>query len=209
MTIDERPDGTVIVTYDSRGLSVFMLALAGLFVLVAAYDASFGDRGTSRLVGLLGSATTGLLVAMVFLERAWFEFSPVTRIVTWRRRWALQQRSGTMPFNSIQSVLVERPIGDEGTPSRRVTLRTTSGDEIPMTVGYRPDGDDAIVRIAERIRVVLGHEANTTHIDAVKTLIAAGRQIEAIKMLRESEGLTLTEAKQRVERIAGGDDRRA
>ena len=203
MTIDERPDGTIVVTYDSRGLSVFMLAVAGLFVLVAVYDASVGTRGTARLVGLLGSATTGLLVAIVFLERAWFEFSPATRMVTWRRRWALQQRSGTMPFNSIQSVLVERPIGDEGTPSRRVTLRTTGGDEIPMTVGYRTDADDAIVRIAARIRLVLGHEANTTHIDAVKSLIAVGRLVEAIKLLREREGLTLAEAKRRAQDLAG------
>ena len=202
MTIDERPDGTIVVTYDSRGLSVFMLALAGLFVLAAVYDVSIGTRDTTRLAGLLGSATTGLLVALVFLERAWFEFSPVTRIVTWRRRWALQQRSGTMPFNSIQSVLVERPIGDEGTPSRRVTLRTTGGDEIPMTAGYRTDADDAIVRVAARIRVVLGHEANTTHIDEVRTLIAAGRLVDAIKVLRESEGLTLAEAKRRAEDLA-------
>jgi hypothetical protein len=209
MTIDERPDGTVLVTYDSRGLSVFMLAFSGLFVLVALYDLSIGTRGTARLVGLVGSATTGLLVAMVFLERAWFEFSPVTRVVTWRRRWALQQRSGTMPFDSIQSVLVDRPLGDEGTPSRRVTLLTTGGDNIPMTVGYRPDADDTIVRIAARIRAVLGRETKSTHLDAARALIAAGRSVEAVKLVRENEGLTLTEAKRRVERIQAGDERRA
>lgn len=202
MTLDERRDGTIVVKYDSTRLSVVMLVVSGAFVLVAVYDVSIGTRGTDRLVGLLASAATCFLIAIVFLERAWFEFSAATRLVTWRRRWALQARSGSMPFDSIQSVLVERPIGDQGTPSRRVTLRTRTGEEIPLTVGYRPDGDDAAVRIAGRIRRVLGDDAAMTPVQHVKALLAAGRTIDAIRLVREAEGLTLAEAKQRVEDLA-------
>jgi ribosomal protein L7/L12 len=90
-----------------------------------------------------------------------------------------------------------------------VTLLTTGGDNIPMTVGYRPDADDTIVRIAARIRAVLGRETKSTHLDAARALIAAGRSVEAVKLVRENEGLTLTEAKRRVERIQAGDERRA
>jgi hypothetical protein len=106
-----------------------------------------------------------------------------------------------MPFGSIQSVLVERPIGDEGTPSRRITLRTIDGREIPITVGYRPDADGTTVRIASRIRAVLGHEADATHMSNVRALIAAGRTIDAIRVVREEEGLSLLDAKRRVEEI--------
>jgi hypothetical protein len=202
MTLDERPDGTILVRYDSTRLTVVMLALSGVFVLVAVYDVSLGTRGTERLIGLLASAATCFLTGIVFLERAWFEFSAATRLVTWRRRWALQLRSGSTPFDAIQSVLVERPMGDQGTPSRRVTLRTRTGEEIPITVGYRPDGDDLVVRIADRIRRVLGHDAAMTPTQQVKALLAARRTVDAIRLVREAEGLTLAEAKRRIEDLS-------
>ena len=201
MTIDERDDGTTIVTYDSTRLTWLMLAGAAVCLIVAGYDVSIGARGTDRVLGLFGAAGTCLLVAVVFLERAWFEFAPSTRIVTWRRRWALRERSGTTPFKAIQSVLVERPIGDEGTPSRRIVLKTMGGDDIPITVGYRPDADGAVLHIANRIRALLGHESGATHLHNVQVLIAAGKTIEAIRVLREEEGLSLVEAKRRVEEL--------
>src|SRR5262245_26609334 len=116
MTLDERGDGTIVVTYDSLVLTRVMLAATVLLLAVAGYDVSIGTRGTERLAGLLGSAATCLLVAIVFLERVRFEFASGSRMATWRRRWALQQRTGSIPFESIQSIRVERPIGDEGTP---------------------------------------------------------------------------------------------
>jgi hypothetical protein len=201
MTIDERADGTVVVSYDSLGLTRVMLAATVLFLAVAGYDILIGARGTEHLVGLLGGAATCLLVGIVFLERAWFQFAPATRVVTWRRRWALRQHAGTIPFNSIQSVLVERPIGDDGTPSRRIVLKTVSGEDLPVTVGYRPDGDGSVLHIASRIRALLGHDSDETHLHNVRALIAAGKTIDAIRVLREEEGLSLVDAKRRVEEL--------
>lgn len=201
MTIDERDDGTIIVTYDSTRLTWLMLAGAAVCLIVAGYDVSIGARGTDRVLGLFGAAGTCLLVAVVFLERAWFEFAPARRIVAWRRRWALRERSGTTPFKAIQSVLVERPIGDEGTPSRRIVLKTMDGDDIPITVGYRPDADGAVLHIASRIRALLGHQESGGHMHTVQALIAAGKTIDAIRVLREEEGLSLLDAKRRIEEL--------
>ena len=200
MTIDERGDGTILVTYDSTRLTWLMVAAAALCLLVAGYDVFIGARGTERILGLFGSAGTCLLVATVFLERSSFQFSPATRIVTWRRRWALRERSGRTPFNAIQSVLVERPMGDDGTPSRRIVLKTTD-DDVPITVGYRPDGDGAVLQIASRIRAMLGHDTGASHLNNVQALIAAGKTIDAIRVLREEEGLSLVDAKRRVEEL--------
>jgi hypothetical protein len=208
MTLDERADGTLVVSYDSVTLTRVMPAATVLFLAVAAYDVVIGTRGTDRLAGLLGSAATCLLVAIVFLERAWFEFAPDSRTVTWRRRWALQLRSGSIPFGSIQSVLVERPIGDDGTPSRRITLQTVGGEEIPITVGYRPDRDGVVLEIASRIRALLGHETSATHMPTVKALLAAGKTFDAIRVLREEEGLSLTAAKRRVEDLVSARESR-
>src|SRR5688572_23432591 len=121
----EEADGAVTVTYDSVGLTKVMLGVTLLLLGVAAYDVFIGTRGTDRMAGLLASAATSAMIAIVFFESAWFQFTQATRIVNWRRRWAFRQRSGAIPFAAIQSVMVERPIGDDGTPSRRIVLRTT------------------------------------------------------------------------------------
>jgi len=199
--VDELADGSLVVTYDGSPLAKFMLGLMTVFVGTAAYDVFIGTRGTDRLIGLFGASATCLIIAVVFLETAWFEFSTPTHLVTWRRRWGLRQRSGTMPFGAIQSVMVERPIGDDGTPSRRINLRMMDGATVPLTVGYRPDSDGEILRAADQIRVVLGHKAEETRSDDVASLIAAGKTIDAIKILREAEGLSLTDAKQRVDEL--------
>jgi len=201
MKFEQAADGTLVVTYDGRGLTKLMLAATVLFVGVAGYDVFVGVRGTDRLIRLLASAATCFVISIVFLETARFEFSRPTRIVTWRRRWGLRQRSGTMAFGAIQSVMVERPIGDDGTPSRRINLRMMDGATVPLTVGYRPDSDGEILRAAGKIRVVLGHKAEETRSDDVASLIAAGKTIDAIKILREAEGLSLTDAKQRVDEL--------
>jgi len=202
MTIDERPDGTILVTYDSTRLTWLMLAVGGVCLATAGYDVFIGARGAGRLAVLLGAAGTCLLVAIILLERARFEFASGTRVVTWRRRWALRHHSGSIPFGSIQRVLVERPIGDDGTPSRRITLKTITDEEIPMTVGYRPDADGAVLHIADGIRVLLDHDNDATHMPNVRALIAAGKTIDAIRLLREEEGLSLPDAKHRLDELA-------
>jgi len=199
MNVEEAADGTLVVTYDGRGLTRLMLAATALLVAVAGYDVVAGARGTERLIGLLASAATCFVVAIVFHETARFEFSRPTHLVTWRRRWGFLKRSGTVPFGAIQSVMVERPLGDDGAPSRRINLRMVNGAAIPLTVGYQSDVDGAILKVADRIRAVLGHNAQETRSADVSTLVAAGKMIEAIKVLRETEGLTLTDAKQRVD----------
>jgi ribosomal protein L7/L12 len=57
------------------------------------------------------------------------------------------------------------------------------------------------LQIAGRIRVLLGHNADATHLHNVRALIAAGKAIDAIRILREEEGLSLLDAKRRVEEI--------
>jgi hypothetical protein len=207
MKAEEVADGTLVVSHDGSPLAKFMLGFMLLFLGTAGYDALFGTRGAERLIGLLGASATCLVVAIAFHETARFEFSRPTHLVTWRRRRGFRERSGTMPFGGIQSVMVERPLGDEGTPSRRINLRTVDGAEIPLTVGYQTDSDGAILKTADQIRALLGHKAeelrssDQRHLADVSTLVAAGRMIEAIKVMREAEGISLTDAKQLVDQL--------
>jgi hypothetical protein len=201
MNIEETAEGSIRVSYDGRGLTKLMLAATALLAGVAGYDVFVGVRGTDRLIALLASAATCFVIAIVFLETAEVEFSRPTHLVQWRRRWGFRERSGSIPFSDIQSVMVERPLGDTGTPSRRVVLKTRDGAMVPLTVGYQPDGDDAILKIADRIRALVGHDVAATSRHDLEALIAGGRTIEAIRVLREREGLSLTDAKQRVEEL--------
>jgi len=203
MKLEESADGTITVSYDGRSLTRVMLVVATLFLGVAGYDVFLGARGTDRLLGLLASAVTCLLVAVAFLETACFQFGRAVKTVTWRRRWGLRERSGSIAFANIRAVLVERPIGDDGTPSRRIALKTTDGTIVPITVGYRPDPEGSIVDIAGRIRALLGHDAAQTHQSHVEALVADGKLVEAIRVLREEEQLSLVEAKRRVDALAG------
>ena len=163
MRVEEPIDGTLVVTYDSSPLTKFMLGFMVLILGTAAYDVFLGTRGTDRLIGLLGAAATCLLVSVVFLETAWFEFARSTQTIAWRRRWGLRQRSGSVRFGEVQSIQVERPLGDDGTPSRRIILKTTGGPVIPLTVGYQPDPDGAVLQIADRIRTLLGLNSDAAH----------------------------------------------
>ena len=206
MKAEELVDGTLVISHDGSPTK-FMLGFMLLLLGTAAYDAFIGTRGTERLIGLLGASATCLVVAIAFHETARFEFSKPTHLVTWRRRGGFRARSGTMPFGAIQSVMVERPLGDEGTPSRRISLRTVDGAGIPLTVGYQTDSDGTILKTADQIRALLGQKAEETHssdqrhVADVSTLVASGRMIEAIKVLKEAEGISLTDAKQRVDEL--------
>ena len=46
MNLGETADGTLVVTYDGRGLTKLMLVATALFVGVAGYDLFVGARGT-------------------------------------------------------------------------------------------------------------------------------------------------------------------
>jgi hypothetical protein len=201
VTVEESGDGALVVRYDASALTTVMLVAAALFLGVAGYDYFIGVRGTERLVGLLASAVTLLLVALLFFESSSFQFSRATRTVIWRRRWAMRRRSGSLAFGDIVSVQAERPMGDDGTPSRRIVLRTKDGGTIPITVGYQPDGDGAVLEIANRLRALLGQSQEQNRTQTVRTLVEAGKTIEAVRVLREEAGLSLTEAKRQVDEL--------
>jgi hypothetical protein len=200
MDVRHQPDGSLLLTYDSTRWTRWAIGATLLLLVSAAYDYFIGARGEDRVLGLLGAATTLGLIGIAMLEQSRFRFDPVTRLIEWDQRWAFRRRSGITPFNDVQDVSVEVPIGDRGVPSRRVVLHLANGLLLPVTVGYKPDVDGSISRAAETLRVTLGHRPPTVE-GSVRTLVSQGRTIDAIKLVRDKEGISLTEAKRRVEQI--------
>lgn len=98
-------------------------------------------------------------------------------------------------------MVAEVPIGDTGVPNRRVALHLADGSVLPITVGYQPDSDGEIARTAERIRRALGQPSDLSPLDSARLMVERGQIVEAIKILRAGEGLSLTEAKRRVDAL--------
>ena len=201
MNTRQEPDGSLLLTYDSSLWTKWLIGATLVLLGTAAYDYFIGTRGDDRMIGLLAGAATTALSALVMLEQSTFRADPASRLIEWEQRWGFRQRAGVTPFADVKHVSAERPIGDTGVPSRRVCLHLADGSLLPVTVGYRPDGDEAIAKAAEQLRLMLGQPAVPTPAAAARAMVEQGRAVDAIKILVEREGLSLAEAKDRVDQI--------
>jgi hypothetical protein len=156
MDAHENADGTLLLTYDSSLWTKWLIAATLALLGTAVYEYFIGSRGDERMIGLLAGAATVAITALVMLEQSTFRADPKTRLIEWEQRWGFRQRAGVTPFADVRHVSAERPIGDTGVPSRRVVLHLADGSLLPVTVGYRPDGDEKISKAAELLRRVLG-----------------------------------------------------
>ena len=151
-----------------------------------------------RTIGLIGASATCLLFMLVS-ETSDFVFDAGTRRLTWTRRVGAVRRSGMVPFEEIEHVVVRTALGsDSVAPSRRIVLLTRNG-ELPLTAGYSPS--DAHTENAERLRTFLGRAQGEPLTASVEALVAAGRDTDAIRELRLGRGMSLTEAHAEVTRI--------
>lgn len=198
MTTTKQNDGSLLLTYDGSLASKWAVGITIVLLGTAVYDHFIGARGDDRMVALLASAAMAALMALVLLEQSRFRLDPATRLVEWDTRWGFSRRSGLLKFADIQHVSVDVPIGDSGVPSRRVVLHLSDGTLLPLTKGYQPDIDDAIQHAAEAIRGTLGQPAPTSG-DSARALLAHGKTVDAVKLLVDRDGLSLTEARQRVD----------
>jgi hypothetical protein len=197
--VEAAPDGALVLSYDSTRLSRLLLIVSAAMFAGAGYHL-LSDRGDSaRLIGFLGGAVTCAAIALLCVEQARVVVDSATRTVVWTRRGAFRTRRGTLSFDDISAVYAERPRGDSGIPSRRVVIFTRGGETVPLTAGYRPDGDRVILGASEHMRAMLGQDPAST--DTAQAMVTAGRVRDAIAFLRDAEGLSLTDARKRIDAL--------
>ena len=158
-----------------------------------------------RKIGLIGASITCLLFLLVS-EKSDFVFDAGTRRLTWTRRVGFIRRSGQLRFEEIEHVVIRSALGsDSDAPSRRIVLLTRKG-ELPLSASYSPS--DAYEEDAESLRNFLGGTQGWTQADPVSAsidaLVAAGRDVDAIRELRLARGMSLTEARAEVDRVRSG-----
>jgi hypothetical protein len=75
------------------------------------------------------------------------------------------------------------------------------GGELPLTRGYATDGDNERLNLAGRIRRFIRPQDSADASGTVAALVRAGQKMQAVRLLRQTEGLSLEEAVRRVEEI--------
>lgn len=151
-----------------------------------------------RTIGLIGASITCLLF-LLLSETSDFVFDAGIRRLTWARRIGPIRRSGMVPFEEIEQVVVRTSIGSDAVaPSQRIVLLTRNG-ELPLTAGYCPSDEHAVN--AGRLRTFLGRNQVDPLSASVNALVAAGRDLDAIRELRLGSGMSLTDAHAEVARI--------
>lgn len=151
-----------------------------------------------RKIGLIGASITCLLF-MLMSEKSDFVFDAVTRRLTWTRRMGFVRRSGQVPFEEIEHVVIRTALGsDSATPSQRIVLLTRNG-ELPLAASYSPS--DEYAENAELLRTFLGRTEVDPLSASVDALIADGRDMDAIRELRLARGMSLADARTEVARI--------
>jgi hypothetical protein len=193
-------NGTLVLTHDSAVWSKILFGLAALLIATAGYDYFGGTWETDRVIGLVGGVAMCALGGVVTLDQARIRVDPRTRMIVWDRRWGFRRRSGALSFDDVKSIGAERPMGDDGVPSRRIVLFTRDGRTIPFTAGYRVDGNGDILRLAEQVHALLGR-GDGERSDVLQSLIDGGRTIDAVKHLRETRGLSVSQAKSEIDAL--------
>jgi hypothetical protein len=193
MQVTSENKDRLVITNNSTGWSR-LFAVVGLFCLLAGVW-QFYQRGASseQFGGAMAGLATCVLGALALYERSHFVVDAKSRLIEWRRRRAFRERRGCLRFDQVRQVIAQSPLGDEGTPSRRVVFQIEGG-ELPVTIAFLPDPNDVIIGLALKVRSMIGARDDEPISGNVTALAAAGRDLEAIKALRAERGLSLTDA---------------
>ena len=183
------------------------LWLSGVFgVLCLILFAAAFSSGDKRLAG---PALVMAGCAVLCLSKYTFVFDPTQRMVRWQTLRFGKRRAGSMPFDAVKDVVLQSAPSKSGRAIYRLAMLTAEGP-MPLSSGYG-DTSDRCLALQSQIRQLLRPGQTivamapatsiAAHLDSsVRTLVAQGRKIDAIKLLT-SAGMNLTNAKQRVYEI--------
>lgn len=154
MKIAEKTRDRLVVKAGDQTFAWLLLALAGGCLGIAGVIYFVNPRAASSesFQGTLLAAGLFLIGFLALFEQAIFIFDRKTRQLTWRRRRAFSNRSGTVPFDQIQAVISQTSL--ERNPKQRIAL-VLPGKELPLSVAYAPDAGGSALELAETIRQFL------------------------------------------------------
>jgi hypothetical protein len=200
MHITRETPQELVVVHGSIWLSV-LCAAAGLVLTCVAIV-------QCKPKGLL-AAGLFLLFAALSARHITFTFDNMQRLVSWTGRKLFKVESGIIRFDDITDITVEALAGDTGI-TRRLAILTPRGST-PMAYAYSGVGNLARMRaeILEFIKPgsyvpasepgILSDGIPADLESSIRSLLAQGRKIDAVALLRSRGHIGLTEAVSRIE----------
>ena len=191
-----RRSETELLVEDS---SLWIAAVCGIAAVVLVFaGVTKGNRGA------LASAGFFLLCGLFWIRKSTFVFDSARRAVNWKRLAVLKTTSGTLSFDDITGVGLETSLGSDSGGTYRLALLTRDSS-VPLSDAYS-SGRQRYDNMRQEIAAFVGGTAaaGSSLEDSVRSLLRQGRRIDAISLLRTTEGLGLTDA---VARVDGIEDR--
>jgi hypothetical protein len=157
-----------------------------------------GPMSVGRIIGIASGSVFLLLLASV-LDNRLFVFDPVQKWVTWKQQNWFRSRGGQLPFGDIKDVLVtrERVGSDQATRSydHYTAVLVTTGGSIRLT-GTSSLNKREYEELANAILAILAApDEGLSQEGEVDRLVAAGRMIDAVTLIRREQGVGLAEAR--------------
>lgn len=205
MRTEKLPNGSLVIRESwpfLRAACVTAACLLPAIVFLAAFAED--SLGWQKLVGTaLGSLLLCAIAAVVDERR--FVFDPSIRTMTWEQRNWLRSRGGQLPFSEIKDVVVpfsrETDLESRRRRNHYTAMLVTTAGQIPLT-GTSSIRKQEYVDLADAVLAILsqpqGRSAGGAEIDR---LVAAGRTVDAIALVRAQKGLGLAEARALVDKI--------
>jgi hypothetical protein len=193
-----------LVVEDNSVWLAYVCAAAALVII-------FFSIAHNKINGLL-SVSLFLLFAMIADRRMTFTFDAMQRVVRWRGEKHFKVESGTIPFDDITDIGTDSWNSDAGT-CFRLTILTKDGS-IPMAYVYTGRAD-AYAPLRQQILAFIRPGSYTPSPSpgilsrgipadlepSIRSLLAQGRKIDAITLLRAAQQISLTEAMSRIEAL--------
>ena len=196
MHISRRTNQELVVVDGLIWMSVLLLCVAAFIGFQAVVHA------VPRwwfLVGLLA------LFAFVAWRRETVTFDAARQQVQWVRRRAFRQAEGTVPFSEMRGIGMDTMTDNHGYLTYRLTI-LTSDKPVPMSDAYG-GGQAYYESLRKQILEFLNMDKNAQTSPepgdeaSIQALLAQGRKVEAIEVMRSRYQLGLTEAVDRVNEI--------
>ncbi|GEM_PF-963137 len=170
----------------------WILILLGLTGSLCLFLASSTDPDSIK-----GIFATLLFAAagVVFLQKSLFEFEAKSRYCHWRKTWLMKKTNGKIFFDDIEDLVLES--NDE---SYRLVLKCKEMT-LPMTDSFYTDKEKLEAtrkQILDFVKIKASNNLIDTLTSQVRLLVENGKEIEAIKLVRDTSKCSLAEARQHV-----------
>lgn len=206
MRIQHGADGSLAIRENFRFLRfaavVCACAAGAIFVLV------FVGEGEPAGAGWAALGVAALCLAGGVVDDRNFRFDAATRKLAWERSNLFRSRRGELPFAEIKDVVVvaqksrdsDHRVG--GYDTRYSAVLVTTAGTMPLSSHHAGSESEYRDLVAKVRKVLALPEKAPDGDDEVRRLIAAGRTIDAVSLVRERDGLDLSAAHAAVRRIA-------